>query len=95
MALSDEQEKKLLEELESSKAQLKALQEAQAKEQLERDDTQDNAEKKRVKEKPVKPVLDPDIAKQIVSQEERIKKLEARLGTGSEKKSGGLFNLFG
>jgi len=94
MAMTDEQEKALLAELETSKAQLKALQDAQAKEKLENNEEEKAKEKTRAKEKPVKPVLDPDVAKEIQDQKERIAKLEARLGTG-ETKQGKLFNLFG
>ena len=96
MAMTDEQEKEIRAQLEEAKAQLKSMQDARDKEKLENDEAAKAAESKRAKEKPQKPVLDPDIAKQIVSQEERIKKLEARLGTDSsgEKKTG-LFNLFG
>lgn len=89
MALTDEQEKAIKEELEKSKSELAALK----KERDERmqNDADEKAKKaaanggKPPEERPDKGKVDPDLAKSIADVQERIKKLEeAKAGNSSQ-----------
>ena len=93
MALTDEQEKALREELTQQKAALAALQEEARKAKLNMPELEKDKEGKE-KERPVKPKVDPDVAKSLAEAMTRIEKLEKRLG---DKPSGGFkrLNFFG
>ena len=91
MAMTEEQEKALREELENSKAALLALQAEAAKQKQAEPEVEKD---KLTKEKPQKPKVDPDLAKSVSEMSARIEKLEKRLGT---EKTGTfkLINFFG
>lgn len=96
MALTDEQEKRLKDELEQTKATLKLLQDEAAKQKQGEPEIEKDKDGKPPKEKPTKPKVDPDIAKSITEALSRIEAIEKRIGTGESKKPNGkLLNFFG
>ena len=93
MALNDEQQKTLEEELATLKKQ--HAETTDAIKQQKATDTEEERKAKASKESPGKTTLDPDLVKEVAEQKERIAKLEKKLGTGSESVSFGMLDFFG
>lgn len=92
MALNDTEEKALKDELAAKQAELERLQETATKTRNELEES--NA--KLAKEKPAKPKVDPDIAKDIAEAKADIAALKERLGQQKDKPRSKFFlNLFG
>lgn len=95
MAISDEDEKKLREELATTKSQLEQLLEEKKQQSLKKPED-DEKEKKGKDEKPNQPKVDPDLVKEIANAKARIEALEKQLAVKpAEKKSDAdFFNPF-
>lgn len=92
MAMTDEEEAKLKQELAAKEAQLKEL---LAKQQVDEKAVKE-AEAKRAKEKPGKVELDPDVVKEIATMKAEIAELKGLLGKSTAKgKPSDLLNFFG
>lgn len=90
--MTDEEEKKLKEELAAKEAQLKDLLAKQTTDEK----AVKEAEAKRAKEKPGKTELDPDVVKEIATMKEEIRELKAQLGVNTKAgKASDLLNFFG
>ncbi len=94
MALNDEQEKELRNELESLRKT--HAETTEAIKQQKATDTEEARKAKAKGEKPGKVELDPDLVKEVAEQKERIAKLEKKLGgTGGDLGSFDMLNFFG
>lgn len=96
MALTDEQEKALREELEAKQKQLNDILEAQKLAKVT-DDKEKERDGKGKKETPTQPKLDPDTVKDIAQLKQDMAEIKAALGNKGSVKKADLFswNIFG
>ncbi len=94
MAMTDEQEKAVKDDLEKARKELKEMQDAVK--QTKSNDTEEARQKALKSEKPDTAKLDPDVVKEIAEQKTRIDELEKRLGgKKSSDTFSGMLDLFG